>query len=227
MNNLTKLNICTTYPLDISLLTKLVQLKNINLGRNRKQVGRGPHIKYQEFIFTIWQLKSLVNIQILAINRNDISDISVLQYMPHLVQLVANDNNISNIDSLASLFCLVELQIQENIIVDVSPLANLPLVHLDISENKIQSFQSIKSNKNFNSFFISDQSQPTTAQILFSSKQKNIFEHTKRLKNMNRFELKKCKNKINKSVQRAKTGHELFLTKAVQLFQHLQTEEYQ
>ena len=70
-------------------------------------------------------LKTLRNLQILSIGRNDISDISSLTALTQLKALYLNDNAVSDLSPLAKLTELRTLVLQNNQISDVSPLKGL------------------------------------------------------------------------------------------------------
>ncbi|CAL5971002.1 Conserved_hypothetical protein [Hexamita inflata] len=232
MTNLENIDVSVTYPQDINFLKNLVKLKRLDLGNNRELI-KTHRTSFQDHVVNISKLKQLTNIQTLILNRNGIQDITVLEYLPYISKLSIHDNKITNIDSLVNLTYLEILLIQSNKIINIEPIANLVnLVQLNVSLNKIQSFECMQHHKNFDKYVNFQQSQPSDKEILFSSKQTQIHQQTKRLKNMNvkkRFNhLKFLQNKISSSFSKAFQNHKKFLENVANLLTSMGiTEQYQ
>ena len=89
-------------------------------------------------------LKNLVNLMDLDLDDNQISDISSLNTLTNLTVLDLDGNKISNISTLSRMLNLTELDLHDNRILDISPLKNLVnLTVLDLSENYISDFSPI------------------------------------------------------------------------------------
>ena len=86
----------------------------------------------------------MVNLGILDLHENQITDIASLKNLTNLTDLDLDDNNISNVSPLSGLVNLTILDLDGNNITDVSPLNGLVnLMILDISNNQITDFSPI------------------------------------------------------------------------------------
>lgn len=140
--NLKKLNLAGTQIKDISLLSNLTNIEYINLRRN----------KINNFNY----INKLIKLKYLALDYTGISDLSDISNLKNLKYLSLNGNNlfnekINNIEvinlnkKIISNFKELEyLYLSHNDIKDISFLENIKnLKALDISDNKIQSIESI------------------------------------------------------------------------------------
>ena len=89
-------------------------------------------------IIDITPLAGLINLQTLALNQNQIVDISPLAGLTNLQTLGLNQNQIIDISPLAGLTNLQTLTLNQNQIIDISPLAGLNRLRLlHLSTNPI------------------------------------------------------------------------------------------
>ena len=90
-----------------------------------------------------------VNLEILYLDDNQISDISPLASLTKLTKLFLWWNQIADISFLASLTDLTWINLEENQISDISPLASLTeLVHLTLGKNQISDISPLISLNN-------------------------------------------------------------------------------
>ncbi|TAE66346.1 MAG: GTP-binding protein, partial [Bacteroidetes bacterium] len=100
-------------------------------------------------ISDISALQSLTNLTELVLSNNQISDISALQSLTNLTELVLSSNQISGFAFLQSLTNLTWLSLSDNQISDISFLKSLKnLTHLYLSDNQISDFAFLQSLKN-------------------------------------------------------------------------------
>ncbi|MCL2049116.1 MAG: leucine-rich repeat domain-containing protein [Defluviitaleaceae bacterium] len=86
----------------------------------------------------IQPLQYMVNLRVLDLHSNQITDITPLANLTGLVDLTLADNQLSDISALASLTNLVRLDLSGNQLSDIAPLSNLPqLTRLYIIGNQI------------------------------------------------------------------------------------------
>jgi len=78
-----------------------------------------------EGIIDLTGLGYATNLQILRVNNNEISDISVVAVLLNLTTLDFHDNNVGDISVVSGLRYLSELVIRGNRVVDLSPVAGL------------------------------------------------------------------------------------------------------
>jgi internalin A len=84
-------------------------------------------------------MECFVNLELLELNLNDITDISPLAALVNLTALDLNQNNVHTISAVARMTNLVELDLVDNGIDDLRPVTGLPnLFRLALSGNAIQ-----------------------------------------------------------------------------------------
>lgn len=94
-------------------------------------------------------IKELKNLVILDCSNNKIEDLKPISDLTNLGVLICKNNNIENIDALENLKNLEVVIISKNQIENVDVFQNLNNIeYLDISKNKITNIQSIKANSN-------------------------------------------------------------------------------
>ena len=109
---------------DVSPLTGLTQLRNLNLSDNR--------------IADVSALSELTQLTWLYLGNNGITDVSPLADLTRLTILWLSNNSITDVAPLAELTQLSDLNLSDNPITDVSPLAELTqLITLWLSNNSI------------------------------------------------------------------------------------------
>ncbi|CAL5984509.1 leucine-rich_repeat domain-containing protein [Hexamita inflata] len=96
---------------DISSLSSLIKLQNVNLSQN--------------FIEDIQPVSTLVNLTQLNISANNIYDISSISSLQKLNDLDIENNRIENLDPLQHLFELQYLHISENKFISISAIKQL------------------------------------------------------------------------------------------------------
>ena len=120
---------------DISPLSNLTQLSELNLGRNN--------------ITDISPLSNLTNLSELDLWDSNITDISPLSNLTNLRWLELSNNNVSDISPLGSLTKLSELYLQSNNITDVSPLGGLTnLRWLSLDANNVSDISPLRGLTN-------------------------------------------------------------------------------
>ncbi|CAL5989651.1 leucine-rich_repeat domain-containing protein [Hexamita inflata] len=130
--NITKLNISDNDILDIYDIKPLTNLVYLDLSFN-------------EQILYISTLKYFINLTVLILNDNLLSDIQVLQFLIDLEKLDLSNNLITNIYPLKYVLYLTELNLANNMIQDISPLIESSyLENLNLSFNFGVNIQPIK-----------------------------------------------------------------------------------
>jgi hypothetical protein len=150
-SNVTNLYLLGNQITDISPLSKLINLKVLDLSCNK--------------IDDLNPLSSLINLRQLYLTDNQITDISPLSELLNLESLDLDDNRISNIFPLSSLTNLGgsygTLILSRNQITDITPLSNLTkLEWLDLRYNQITDFTPLESLTNLT--FVTLHDNPAT-----------------------------------------------------------------
>lgn len=105
--NLEELYINNNQINEINGLTKLTNLKHLNLGSN-------PRIGPNNKITTIGGLETLFKLQVLILNQNEIEEISGLKTLINLKELDLSGNRIREIKGLNTLINLQKLDLRKN-----------------------------------------------------------------------------------------------------------------
>ncbi|CAL5998874.1 ankyrin_repeat domain-containing protein [Hexamita inflata] len=103
-------------------------------------------ISNNETPFQLQELQYLTNLQILHIERSQVTDIAPLKYLIKLQDLSLSQNNIHDIEPLKNFIELITLDLTDNQIIDLSPLQDLvniqslslennPVVHINALKN--------------------------------------------------------------------------------------------
>ncbi|CAL6082404.1 leucine-rich_repeat domain-containing protein [Hexamita inflata] len=128
----------TRFPVNIYRIS----VNSCNL-QNFEGLGQMQHLVYfrsdkNQNLQDISEIKFLVNLTDLELNRNQIINISPLKYLINIVGLSLIGNRIRDIEPLSNLINLEKLFLRDNIIVNIYPLAKLQnLEVLDLSYNPI------------------------------------------------------------------------------------------
>jgi len=136
VTQLTEVNFNNGQISDISLLAQSAEhLTSIQLVNNE--------------ISDISALADMQSLALLALDGNNITNISPLGQSPHIINLFLHNNNISDISALAAMYRLVFLDLSGNQISDISAIENVAMLDapfvLDISSNNISDISSIPS----------------------------------------------------------------------------------
>ncbi|CAL6062902.1 leucine-rich_repeat domain-containing protein [Hexamita inflata] len=157
---LQKLDISNSFLTDISSISKLVDLKELNISCN-----------YQ--ISDISSLKTLRKIVKLDIFYNIICDLHAISFMKDLKEICAYRNKIIDVNPLYFCSGLQILQITDNDVVDPTVLKNIDFKELEVSWNKIRDpSYFIKYNRQHNSNN-AEQNQPSVEEVSHA----NILTH--------------------------------------------------
>lgn len=124
------------------IITKLYGIEDQNLPPT--DIGKKAENYTGDLNFTCKELENIsfiepfINLKILYLDENKISDIYPLKNLTQLEDLGLNKNNISDITPLKNLTRLTELYLSQNNISDISPLENLTkLKYLNLATNLI------------------------------------------------------------------------------------------
>lgn len=110
------------------------------------------HINGNVSLSTIDPITSLVNLEKLSITLSRVKNITALETMTKLTDVVLVSNGIVDVAPLANAVNLENLQLSSNAIADPSPLNNLTkLTNLDISGNEITDISSLSALVNLTS----------------------------------------------------------------------------
>ena len=111
----------------------------------------------------VFPLSSLVNLTVLDLDDNQVSDVSALSDLVNLMELDLDGNQVSDVTPLKDLINLMFLDLRDNEISDVSALSGLVnLTVLDLSDNKISDFSAIAGLiENLVEYDNSNQTSPT------------------------------------------------------------------
>ncbi|CAL6056111.1 leucine_Rich Repeat (LRR)-containing protein [Hexamita inflata] len=126
---------------------------------------RNLTVKFSQ-LYQIDGIQNYAQLQQLNLQNNFISDINQLSHLKQLITLDMSSNSIRNIKPLSSLQHLRNLYLFFNEITDIKPLNKLKLQQLNISYNKITSFDPIKNHLYYSEFTIYNQAVPTMKDIL-------------------------------------------------------------
>ena len=132
-------------------LTQQEMLKLTKLEANQREIERLGSLEYaiNLELLSLWgnrisdvsPLANLIGLTYLDLAGNDVSDVSPLAGLTALTRLNVGWNEIIDVSPLANLTQLEELRIDDNRIVDISPLANLVnLMDLKLAGNPIRDF---------------------------------------------------------------------------------------
>ena len=131
LSGLEKLYISHNQIEDVSILNNLKNLKNLDISVNK--------------VNDISDLKDLTKVENLDMRNNKISDISVTKNYKNLNWLMANNNQIKDISSLKSNTELNYLNLENNQIEDASSITDLSkLQSLNLNKNKITKIDASK-----------------------------------------------------------------------------------
>ena len=123
--NLKELHISRNPITDLWPLANLTQLQELHFW-HESESSRNIDLR---------PLANLINLEVLSLQRNGISDISPLTGLKNLRHLHIIDNDISDVSPLTGLWHLRELWITGNPILDIRPLFDLDLTEFEYHEN--------------------------------------------------------------------------------------------
>ena len=102
-------------------------------------------------------LEFAVNLEVLDLSHNALSDISPLAKLGNLTELNLSDNVISDVSPLENLKKLRLLNLSDNIIFDVSPLANLKnLTGLNLHNNGITNVSPLANSRHLKGLVLTE-----------------------------------------------------------------------
>jgi small GTP-binding protein len=132
-----------------------LNLDNMKLQKIPLIITKFHHLKKLSLnrnkISDISMLKELGNLTLLNLRNNQISDISMLKELRNLTRLDLKNNQISDISMLKELGNLTRLHLGRNQIIDISNLKELGnLNYLDLSSNQISDISMLKELGNLN-----------------------------------------------------------------------------
>lgn len=131
---------------DYSFLTELPNLKELVVSGNSFDDDNFPIV-----------ISKLINIEILDVGGNYISDLNFLIPLSNIKILHANNNLIQNLSPLVYLKKLSELTLSNNQIENISPLSELEnLSSLSLTKNKIKNLEPISTLTKLRDLFIAD-----------------------------------------------------------------------
>jgi len=154
-------------PLDdipCELLPDVIILKATNAGIEhlagiQNLTGASRFELERNLISDLSVLAGLENLDILLLDFNLISDLSGLNELTSLIRLDLNNNSISNLDGLSGLPNLFWFYLRKNSISDLGGLSSLPRVaHLSLDNNLITDLSEFSGMAQLNSLTLSDNS---------------------------------------------------------------------
>ena len=93
-------------------------------------------------------VSQLVNLEELDFSRTEISDLTAIQHLKQLKQIISRENGISDLSGFGYLPSLVSLDMETNELSDLRGIENFPnLVSLNISDNKLSDLRGIENLK--------------------------------------------------------------------------------
>ena len=114
-------------------------------------------------ISKIINLDSLVNLDYLSLNRNQLTTIENLDSLVNLTYLDLSYNQLTTIDNLDSLINLNTLYLSDNQLTTIENLDSLVnLTHLDLSYNQLTTIENLDSLVNLTYLYLSDNQITTT-----------------------------------------------------------------
>ena len=129
--------------------TDMEKLKSLNAGKSFTQTPDSEKIKNLE------GLQYAVNLGVLSIYNNLVSDLSVLSDVTNLFFIDISRNQISNITALSNLTNLTWLNLQANQISNITALSNLTnLTWLDLRNNDVIDISSLSGMKNMTKLYL-------------------------------------------------------------------------
>ena len=151
--NLTKLDLLGNQISDLSPLTKLKNLTELDISKQTLIEVDGFYGNIIYLLSDLSPLAELKNLTSLSLKGNQISDISPLAELKNLTSLNLWSNRISDISPLTKLKNLIKLYLGGNRISDISPLAELKnLTSLSLTDNhQISDFSPLTKLKNLTS----------------------------------------------------------------------------
>ncbi len=142
---------------DISALSGLTKLKYLNISHNYNALNDSS---YSDFGMNLLPLKNLTSLEELYLDKNAISNISVLSGLTNLKKLSLRQNRVTDISPLYRCQQLTYLDIGRNVhmidmefhgVKDLSVLSNLTLLtYIDVSENIVQDISCVTLLPNLN-----------------------------------------------------------------------------
>jgi Leucine-rich repeat (LRR) protein len=125
---------------------------------------------YDNNISNIPSLAGLTHLQMLYLYDNNISDISALAGLTNLESLTLLNNNISDISPLASLANLEQLYLGSNNISDISPLASLTnLTYIELYNNNISDISPLVGFLSLRELYLQDNNISDISPLLANS----------------------------------------------------------
>ncbi|CAL5992369.1 leucine-rich_repeat domain-containing protein [Hexamita inflata] len=177
-------------------------------------------------------LKTLSHLTDLNLDFNKGVNITHLQHLTQLTKVQLNCCSLINVDALQTLINLQYLSIKGNQIVYIQPLTELlQLSELKAANNNIVDIKTIEQHQNFYQFKFSDQQQPKEVQIKAADMARGVNYQIKRLGQLEQQQKKLqsqyriIKLQISDCLQELGNNREQFSSKAVSLFQQLNTSE--
>ena len=151
--NLTKLDLLGNQISDLSPLTKLKNLTELDISKQTLIEVDGFYGNIIYLLSDLSPLAELKNLTSLSLKGNQISDISPLAELKNLTSLYLWSNRISDLSPLTKLKNLIKLYLGGNRISDISPLAELKnLTSLSLTDNhQISDFSPLTKLKNLTS----------------------------------------------------------------------------
>ncbi len=145
-------------PLEISYL-QICALNNIELVLNNLHKFVNLQILYLNTnqITEIKKLDNLVNLQLLSLSNNKIKEIKGLDNLVNLQQLYLNNNQMTEINGLDKLVNLLKLYLTNNQMTEIKGLYNLVnLRQLDLSNNKIKEIKGFDNLVNLQQLYLNN-----------------------------------------------------------------------
>ncbi|OQX56639.1 MAG: hypothetical protein B5M53_00425 [Candidatus Cloacimonas sp. 4484_209] len=155
------------------------------IGKTWGPIYRNDLIKFKQLIANDREIKSIkgleycINLTILDLGMNNISNVSPLANLTNLTTLSLRVNNISDISPLSDLTNLIWLALECNNISDISPLSNLiDLRELDLQRNNVSDISPLSNLTNLKKLFLGENnifdfsplSNLTTLEVLWLNK---------------------------------------------------------
>ncbi|CAL6069243.1 leucine-rich_repeat domain-containing protein [Hexamita inflata] len=229
--NLKDCNLCT-----LSTLKYLVNLEELNISDNQIDITAiccFTKLKILQLnscnIRNLSVLKNL-NLEELGLDENELENIKDLQYMIGMKKLSLNGCGLYEISIIRLLQKIKYLCLANNKIISLSPLAEIKtLSDLDIDSNFVQDLSKIQTHKNYKSYNIGTQQEPTAESMKLAIRMDAIDQINIQARQIRRkiHNLKAVNNIKKESINMSKSmfNQVNFANNVIRLFQKLDNNE--
>lgn len=142
-NELTKLNLSSNNIVDLSPLSPLTNLVNLDVSNNGKALKNVGG-------YDISPLSTLVNLETLNLNNDGIQNIDSLEDLDKMKDIDLSNNGIQDINGIENMAVLQNLNLSSNYLIsDISVIKNLEnIVSIDLSGNSVRDLSALKNLSN-------------------------------------------------------------------------------